>query len=95
MFKHLFFYKPNIFVAILKYTNNDIASTNVVMNGPAITVGSNPNFLAKIGKKAPIDLAAHTVTNKDKLITIAINYKNKKLIATQNQLYQLTLIYQS
>ena len=67
-----FFYNPRIFVAIAKYTNSDIASTSVVINGPAITVGSNPNFFANIGKSEPIDFAAQTVTNNDKLITNAI-----------------------
>ena len=47
--------------AILKYMNNETASTIVVINGLAITAGSNFNFLAIIGSEHPITLATHTV----------------------------------
>ena len=51
---------PNIWTAIWKYTNSDIASTIVVINGLAITAGSNPSFLANIGNVHPINLAIIT-----------------------------------
>jgi hypothetical protein len=51
----------NKLTAILKYINNDTASTIVVINGLAITAGSNFNFFAIIGREHPITLATHTV----------------------------------
>ena len=39
--------------AILKKNSSDSASTIVVMNGLAITAGSNPSRLARIGSDAP------------------------------------------
>ena len=58
------FYNPKILTATLKYTSNAKASTIVVINGLAITAGSNPNFLAPIGKIEPTNLAITTVIAK-------------------------------
>ena len=50
--------------AILKYIINDTASTIVVINGLAITAGSNPNFLAIIVREHQIILATQTVNTR-------------------------------
>ena len=50
--------------AILKYINNEQASTIVVINGEAITAGSNPSFLANIGRVQPTSFATVIVINK-------------------------------
>ncbi len=50
--------------AILKYINNEQASTIVVINGEAITAGSNPSFLANIGSVQPTSFATVIVINK-------------------------------
>lgn len=62
---------PKNAVAILKNTNNDRASTIVVINGLAITAGSNPNFEATTGKIQPTSFATMTVKNKVKQTTNA------------------------
>ena len=43
----------------------------VVMNGLAITVGSNPSFLVKIGSVQPINLATTTIIKIVKQMTTA------------------------
>ena len=67
----LLFYICNTVTAILKYINSDTASTIVVINGLAITAGSNPSFLAIIGREQPITLATHTVRTKVEQTTSA------------------------
>ena len=62
---------PNICVATWKYTSNPKASTIVVINGLAITVGSNPNFLVNNGSVHPMNLATTTIINIVKQITPA------------------------
>ena len=44
----------------------------MVINGLAITAGSNPNLLASIGRKLPINFAISIVTIKVKHTTKAI-----------------------
>ena len=65
------FYIPNKLVATWKYTSNPSASTIVVINGLAMTVGSNPSFLVNIGSVHPINLATTTIIKIVKQITIA------------------------
>ena len=48
-------------LAILKYISKEQASTSVVINGLAITAGSNPSFFASIGREHPISFATITV----------------------------------
>ena len=74
----------------MKYTINDIASTIVVINGLAITAGSNPNFLANIGREQPTILAIDTVntnvkhtTNATLVVTLSININLTKLAAAK------------
>ena len=57
-----YFYIPRRRDANLKYIINEVASTSVVMNGLAITAGSSPILLARIGRKLPINLAIKIVT---------------------------------
>ena len=64
---------PKNIVAILKKTNNDSASTIVVINGLAITAGSKPSFEASTGKVQPTNFATTTVKNKVKQTTKATN----------------------
>ena len=61
----------NTLTAILKYINNETASTIVVINGLAITAGSNFNFFAIIGREHPITLATHTVSTRVEQTTSA------------------------
>jgi hypothetical protein len=49
--------------AILKYISKEQASTIVVIKGEAITAGSNPIFLASIGRVQPTNLATVIVIN--------------------------------
>ena len=58
--------------AIPKYTTNDSASTIVVINGLAITAGSNPTFFAKSGSIHPTIFARITVNIMVRATTIAI-----------------------
>ena len=55
---------PKIADATRKYTNSDIASTMVVMNGIAITAGSNPSRFARIGRRHPIIIAITTAATR-------------------------------
>ena len=64
--------------------NNDIASTNVVINGLAITAGSKPNFLASIGREQPIILATTTVNTR------VIQTTNATLVVTPSITNNLT-----
>src|SRR5574344_152707 len=66
------FYIPNNLDAIPKYTSRLKASTIVVINGLAITAGSNFSFLANKGNVEPITLANITVITKVKQTTPAI-----------------------
>ena len=47
-------------VAILKYASRESASTIVVINGLAITAGSNPRRFAPTGSMQPISIAMST-----------------------------------
>ena len=53
--------KCKIFVATVKYTTSESASTIVVINGFAITAGSKPSLFASIGKLHPTSFAQKTV----------------------------------
>ena len=55
--------------AILKYINNEQASTIVVINGDAITAGSKPIFLARIGRVQPTSFATVMVISNVKHTT--------------------------
>ena len=66
------FYMPNKIPAILKYISKEQASTIVVINGDAITAGSNPILFASIGSKLPISFAITIVTTNVKHTTAAI-----------------------
>ena len=52
---------PRTVTAILKYINNETASTIVVINGLAITAGSKPIFFAIIGRVLPTIFAHNMV----------------------------------
>ena len=51
--------------------NSDTASTIVVINGLAITAGSNPSLFARIGSEQPTSFAITTVQRIVRLITSA------------------------
>ena len=80
----------NNLTANWKKTNNDMASTIVVINGLAITAGSNPSFFANIGRVHPINLAIiittinviHT-TSDIVTPTLSINISFKKLASAR------------
>ena len=83
------YYKFNKCDAIWKYVNKLTASTNVVINGLAITAGSNPIFLASIGKVHPITFATIIAINSveqttipTKTSTLSINISFKKFAIT-------------
>ena len=68
---YLTIYTCKISVAIAKYITSDKASTIVVINGLAITAGSNPSLFAKTGRLHPIILAIATAAIKVRQTTAA------------------------
>ena len=58
--------------AILKYTTSESASTMVVINGLAITAGSNQIFFAISGSEQPTTFAIKTVTDNEMQTVAAI-----------------------
>ena len=69
---NVFFYICNIVDATWKKTINDTASTIVVINGLAITAGSNFNFFAIKGRVHPIILAIIIVQSNVMHTTVVI-----------------------
>ena len=67
-----FYVQANNAVAMLRKTSSDNASTIVVINGLAITAGSNPKRDANIGRKHPTSLAISTTTNNVRQTTAEV-----------------------
>src|SRR5690606_2630496 len=79
---------PSNFWAMKKYNIKLIASTMVVINGPAIMAGSSFSFLASNGKVPPTILAVITVTI---VVTDTVKAIIKSTLSIKISLMKLTV----